>query len=356
MLVKGKDVIGLKVVTIDNGTVIETVDDIAFNPSTHRVEALLVSSGGLFSSAKAILMDDVRNIGEDAVVVPDADVIKSIKELGDAVSSIADSNKHLVKTNVLTVDGKELGKVTDIFFDSATGDVDSMEVSQGGLKTITEGKKSIKPADIVTIGADATIVSAYTELKLEEQGEAGGLKGAFNDVKDKAEDLATQAKETAEDTAHTVKAKSVELKDAAQDKAADAKDSFDEKSAEARIKAEELREKAADKTDELRDKAAVKAEELRDDAEVKSCEMKVKAEELRDKAEVKGRELQADAKVKAEEVRKQTNERVEDVKEKHGDKIAAVHNQGREVVTQAKKTVEDGAKKVEHEKTKIVKK
>lgn len=211
MIIQGKDVIGLDIVTINTGSVIETVDDIAYDPNTHHIIALLVDTGGLFSSAKVIMMSDVRNIGTDAVIVPDESVVHSIKELNDRARSISASNKHLVKTNVLTVDGKELGSVTDIFFDSSTGKVDAMEVSQGGLKTMTEGKKTIKPSDIITIGTDATIVSAFTEINLTKQGERGGLKGALNDAKASVEASVEASKERVAEVSGMAKHTAAEL-------------------------------------------------------------------------------------------------------------------------------------------------
>ena len=198
-LVKGKDVIGLNIVTIDTGSVIDTVKDIGYNPNTHTVEALFVRKKRLFSAAKAIHMRDVINVGKDAIVVHDAAVIKSVKEQTEAVKQLSDSSKFLVKTNVLTAQGTELGKVTDIYFDSKTGVVENMEVSQGGFKTLTEGKKSIRPVDIVTIGADATIVSTYTELLLDQQGEEHGLKGSINDAKAKANELADNVQSATDD-------------------------------------------------------------------------------------------------------------------------------------------------------------
>ena len=211
MLVKGKAVIGLNVVTIDTGTIVQTVKDIAYNPNTHRVEALFVKKAGVFAAAKAIHMDDVINIGQDAVIVHDASVIKSVKEINETIKALSDSKKYLVKTNVLTATGKELGKVTDIYFDSESGNVSTMEVSQGGLKTITEGKKSITPSNIVTIGADATIVSTYTEMVLEAQGENAGLKGAVNDAKHKAAELTDDIKDAANEAGDKIKATSQDV-------------------------------------------------------------------------------------------------------------------------------------------------
>ena len=348
MIVKGKDVIGLKVVTVDTGTVIETVDDIAYDPINHRITALLVDSGGLFSSAKAIHIDDVRNIGEDAVIVHDDSAIRSIKELSSDVRSISDSNKHLVKTNVLTIDGKELGKVTDIFFDSATGYVKSMEVSQGGLKTMTEGKKSIKPSDIVTIGADATIVSTYTEAELESQGEEGGLKGAFNDAKSKTEELTLSAKEKIQDTTdktvevakeatETVKEKSAELRDraevkaaelrevteekagelktAAQEKADDTKAVIDEKAAEARIKADELKDDVSDKTDELVVAAREKTAGINKASHSTRDELQEKVVDLSDEVVRKAEKAHATANDKAEQAKLKIDDLANNAKE-----------------------------------------
>ena len=299
MITKGKSIIGLHIVTVDTGSIVQTVTDLLYNPKTHQVEALLVTNGGLFSSAKAVAMSDVKNIGENAVIIPDSSVVKSVKEIGGSIQTIANSDKYLVKTNVLTIDGKELGKVTDIYFDSQTGYVETMEVSQGGLKTITEGKKSIKPSDIVTIGADATIVSNYTEAKLEEQGEENGLKGALNDAKDKASDVSNDIKEQAESTAKGVRRRSAKLQDNTRRKMAEANDFVEDKVTEAK---NTIDEKSNDAT------------------------------------------------LHAKRMMEKTN-----VKDQDRSKITTANNKSNKVVEQTKKKYEDAKKKVKIEKTKSTK-
>ncbi len=49
MDIKGKDVIGLKILTLDDGRKVETVSDIVYDPTQQKVTALIVSNGGLFS-------------------------------------------------------------------------------------------------------------------------------------------------------------------------------------------------------------------------------------------------------------------------------------------------------------------
>lgn len=365
MIIKEKSVIGLNVVTIDNGSVVETVDDIAYDPTNHRIVALLVDSGGMFSSAKAIHMDDVRNIGEDAVIIPNADAIKSIDDLGDDVRSISNSNKHLVKTNVLTVDGKELGRVTDIYFESTNGTVDSMEVSQGGLKTLAEGKKSIKPADIITIGADATIVSTYTEMKLDEQGEEGGLKGALNNAKESVQEAAEKTAETVKEASENAKEKAVELRDIAADKAEDARevitektaetrDTLEEKTAQARIKADELKDDVIEKADELETAARSKADEVQKSARKSDVVVREKAEELANELQDKARDTREVAKQKASETQQkvseltnEAHERFEDGKEEIKARIA---DQGTTRNLASDKVVEKTARYEDEEK------
>ena len=99
-LVKGKDVIGLNIVTIDTGTIVETVKDIGYNPTTHRIEALFVSKKKLFKAAKAIHMDDVIHIGKDAVVVHDVSVIKSVNVQAAGLLLEQQGEEHGLKDNL----------------------------------------------------------------------------------------------------------------------------------------------------------------------------------------------------------------------------------------------------------------
>ena len=381
MLVSAKNVLGLNIITVDTGSIVATVDDVAYDPSDHRVVALLVSSGGLFSSAKAIHMDSVRNVGEDAVVIPDASVIQSVSNLGESVHSISESNKHLVKTNVLTVEGKELGKVTDIYFDSVDGYVDTMEVSQSGLKTFAEGKKAIKPSDIVTIGADATIVSTYTEMKLEAQGEEQGVKGMLNNAKEFAHTTAENIQEKAEDAREVTAKKAVEarehLQEASKDaeikgrelleqadkkadeagemireKASIAKDRIDETSKDAQARSEELLDEARQKKDELQQVAQEKSKEVSKKAHKASDDMKVTSQQLRSEAE----EKIEDAKHNLDQAAQDIKERTEDVKSQNSSKSSTARVQSDKVVTQTKETIEAAGKQLKRQKVELTKK
>lgn len=189
MVVKGNDTIGLKVVTLEDGTQIGTVKDIIYDPGSHEVRALLLEAAGLFSEAKVVLIDNIHSIGQDAVTIMSGDMVTNASEAPGPVSVITEDNQYLTKTHIVTEDGNDLGQVTDIYFDPHTGKVSELEVSQGLIKNVQSGKKRVRVSDIITVGKDATIVRAQTEQVLDEQGQTQGVQGAWNQTQQKAQEF-----------------------------------------------------------------------------------------------------------------------------------------------------------------------
>lgn len=213
MLVKGTDIIKAKIYTIDKGKAIEDVDDVIYNPKENRVEAFLVNGGGLFSEPRVVLLSDAAGVGRDAIVVENEAALKSASELKESLASIVTGGDYLTQDKIITEEGADLGKVTDILFDSRTGEVREFEVSRG-LEDVASGRKRVKISDIITVGEDAVIVRGYTEEKFEEQARTGGIRGAITrsaeqvrkqtpqvmgQARTKAQELAERAKREAQE-------------------------------------------------------------------------------------------------------------------------------------------------------------
>jgi uncharacterized protein YrrD len=179
MTVKGSQVIGLKVITKNTGEQIEAVKDILYSSSDHKVHGLLLKSEGLFSNGKVILIADVLSIGENAIIIESKDALRDLSELPESLSSLAKSDNYLTETNIVTESGHELGTVSDILFNPESGLVEEFEVSQGAIKNVSSGIKTIRPQDIITVGKDATIVADNARQAIEDQAAAGGVKGAM---------------------------------------------------------------------------------------------------------------------------------------------------------------------------------
>lgn len=207
MIIKATDVIGLKVITSQDGGKIEDVDDLLYAPDEGKVKALLIKTKGMFSAAKVILIEDVKEIGKDAVMVTSIDVLKKASDIPEKQANIAIKNDFLTKIKIMTEGGTELGSVSDIYFELPGGTVQEFELSKD--------KKRFKISDIVKIGKEAVIVKSATEAKVEEQ-EAGGISGmikkTIDTVKEQAPKVLDQVKEKTQQVTNTVKEKSEEVK------------------------------------------------------------------------------------------------------------------------------------------------
>lgn len=185
MLLKASQVQGLKVVSLKEGKTINKVKDILYDPEEQRVIALLITGGGFFFSPKVVLYQDIKKIGKDAVIIDSETVIQNATEIDEKLTEMAKGETFLTDTKIVTDEGSDLGNIQDIYFDEATGGVEEFEVSQG-MEDLKSGRKTIRIADIITIGEDATIVKAATEQEIERQSQQQGLQGALNRSRQKS--------------------------------------------------------------------------------------------------------------------------------------------------------------------------
>ncbi len=250
MLEKAKDTIGKKIITLSDGKELDKVRDVVYDPRENKVRALLVDEGGWFSEAKVVLINDVRSIGPDAVMVQDENAIKSASEVPGRVSNIAEEGTYLTKSKVVTEGGSELGTVSDIYFDPSTGNVEEFEVNQGAVQTVRSGKKSFAISDVVTVGEDAMIVKNAVEEYFAAQAEAQGAQGTASAAGEKAKEGFEAVKEKASDAAQAVKEKAGEAMDKAEEFAN--RPDIREKANQLGSKMEAAKEAAADKFNEAK--------------------------------------------------------------------------------------------------------
>jgi len=206
-MLKGKEVIGRKIVTLNGGERVDSVRDLIFDEQGNRVLALLVDEGGWFHAAKVIAFTSVKSIGEDAVMIESADDVVTARDHGQ-IAAAMESKSGLAGLNLLTADGKELGRIADVFFDETTGQVVGYEATGGLFSDLSSGRTFVPAPESVTIGAEAAIVPPAVAQAMEEQ-QAGGLQGAFSSasesVKSAAGTVADSVKETAGNVAQATK-------------------------------------------------------------------------------------------------------------------------------------------------------
>ncbi|MFC8586719.1 PRC-barrel domain-containing protein [Streptomyces sp. NPDC057217] len=110
-LVRAGDVVGRPVVTL-HGDAIAQVKDVVLDPGTGRVRAFTLSGRGILSGPlkEAVPWSAVHALGRDAVMVSDRGALRETPDLASGSGNGTD----VLGTRVLTPEGEDVGKVTDV--------------------------------------------------------------------------------------------------------------------------------------------------------------------------------------------------------------------------------------------------
>ena len=203
----GKGMIGKPVVAFDSGEKFNTIVDLIFDQQNNLLLGFLVDEGGWFSNALVLPLSNIQAIGNDAVIVPSRDMIVSASEFPE-IQNILEKDNVLKGTKIMTVDGRDLGTMSDLYFDDTTGAIEGYEVSGGIFADAYSGRSFVPAPDTIKIGEDIAFVPSETADLMQEQ--TGGIKAALYTAGEKAQELAHTAGEKAQELAHTAGEKAQE--------------------------------------------------------------------------------------------------------------------------------------------------
>ena len=203
----GKGMIGKPVVAFDSGEKFNTIVDLIFDQQNNLLLGFLVDEGGWFSNALVLPLSKIQAIGNDAVIVPSRDVISSASEVPE-IQNILEKDNVLKGTKIMTVDGRDLGTMTDLYFDDKTGVIEGYEVSGGIFADAYSGRSFVPAPDTIKIGEDIAFVPSETADLMEEQ--TGGIRAALYTAGEKAQEFAQTAGEKAQEFAQTAGEKAQE--------------------------------------------------------------------------------------------------------------------------------------------------
>lgn len=195
---KGKDVIGKPVVSYNSGEKIATIKDLIFDQNENCLLGFLIDEGGWFSSAKVLPLYLVNAIGVDAVIVPSREAIAPSNDYAN-IHRILENDNILNGTRIMTTDGRDLGKLIDLYFDEKTGIVEGYEASGGMFADAYSGRSFVPAPQALKIGEDVAFVPVETVGLMEEQ--VGGLKAALQNANDKIQATAQIAGDKIQATA-----------------------------------------------------------------------------------------------------------------------------------------------------------
>jgi uncharacterized protein YrrD len=192
---KASNIKGLPIFSLSQSKNIGKAEDVVYNPENKKIEAILVNADGLLSEKKAILIGNIKSVGKDAIMVDSDQVLKKETEVPEDIAKLIKSKKTLPKSKVITESGMNLGNISDLIFDSSSGEVQKFEISQGPMKDIQSGKKTLNIDDFISMGDEVAVAKSSTENKVREESEQQGIKGAINKVSTAAQQKTQEIKE-----------------------------------------------------------------------------------------------------------------------------------------------------------------
>lgn len=187
---KGTDLIGKPIIAYDTGCKLATVQDLIFSQDQGALVALLTEEPSWFSAGKIVAVAQIKAIGLDGILIHSADAIVPVKEV-PAVHELLNYNNILRGTEIMTVSGRNLGRMVDLYFDGYTGTVEGYEVSGGLFSDAYTGRSFVPTSETVRIGQDFAFVPDSVVGLMEEQ--VGGIKAVMIATGNKAQDFAQQA-------------------------------------------------------------------------------------------------------------------------------------------------------------------
>lgn len=196
---KSEELIGLSIISLNDGKEVGTVKDLIVNPEQGSVECLVVDDGTRYLGVKLLPSKFIEGVGEYAVTVESATAITTLEDLPN-VNDLLEQNVEVKGTKVLTKKGGLIGSVSEFYIDEENeGKIVACE-----LTSPKEGIKKIIPAEgVVTFGKDVlVVVENINELladKFEENGAEESLvsKVSVHQEKEESQDVAEEPSEAA---------------------------------------------------------------------------------------------------------------------------------------------------------------
>lgn len=171
------EIIGLPVISADNGKKAGVVKDVIFSPLSKRAIAYLVEKPGYNFRKSVVLFNDILSTGKDAIIINNCTCISALSKFEK--SEDFKSKGEIIGLSIYSKKGENLGIVKDILFDNKTGSLEGVEVSDGLVKDIVKGRSVIPLFGKVEFGEENILVGMEAIEEIIENNK--GLKKILED-------------------------------------------------------------------------------------------------------------------------------------------------------------------------------
>lgn len=165
---KLQDMIGLAVRDVEEGNEVGQIVDILLD-SNWKITGIELESKSFFNNhVKVVAWEEIVAYGEDAVMIRSESSVEKTESEQIAHTFILGKNK-IKDLQVLTATGTIIGRVSDVYFDQKMGNtIVALEISDGLVTDLIEGRKWLPCSDEMSIGENAVMVPAMSEERLQK--------------------------------------------------------------------------------------------------------------------------------------------------------------------------------------------
>lgn len=163
-----QQLIGLAVYNVENGKQVGKVLDVILNEDW-TISGIELEGRQMFSSSvKGVPWEEIVAYGEDAVMIRNQQAVRKW-EAENIQLTFTSGNGKLKELPVLTKDGTMIGYVADVYFEQELGNtITGIEVSDGFLSDLMEGRKLLPYIPGMIKGENAIMVPPNSEQRLEK--------------------------------------------------------------------------------------------------------------------------------------------------------------------------------------------
>jgi uncharacterized protein YrrD len=169
---KGNTIVGKPMVTYDLGEQIGKVADLVIDFSNNQILGLSLSEGQWSQRARMLPLHEVHALGLDVIIVSSRSAIVEVDQTAETKLVLGhDMVRKRIK--LLTTAGRDLGAMTDVYFDERSGVIQGYEVEGGFFAAASCGRSFVPAPHTLKIGADVAFVPPETvDLMTEQEVEA----------------------------------------------------------------------------------------------------------------------------------------------------------------------------------------
>lgn len=157
-----KEIIGLRVISISDGTQVGSVKDLVLSQQGKSLDFVIIDQPSDYFGAKVIPFESITGIGEFAMTIPNPEVVEDVAQ-NNEVQHLLKQDIRVIGTKVLTKKGQLIGEVKEVLINEDTGRIAACVFeSEGQMQEINAER-------IITLGKELLIVEAAETVEAKTE-------------------------------------------------------------------------------------------------------------------------------------------------------------------------------------------